>query len=146
MKVVLDTNVLVTALRSRRGLSRLFLEAALRGRFEMLATPALFFEYEEVLKRPEHLAAMGLTVPLVEEFLNGLATLITPVEVSFLWRPQLTDAADEMVLEAAVNGRADWIITYNVRHFRVAAVRFGIRVSHPKAALPFFPEVNRAEE
>lgn len=146
MDIVLDTNVLVTALRSRCGLSRRFLEAVLQGQLGTLATPALFFEYEEVLKRPEHVAAMGLTVALVDEFLSGLATLIKPVEVAFLWRPQLTDPADEMVLEAAVNGRAAWIITYNVRHFRVAAVRFGIHVGTPKAALPFFPEVLDAQK
>jgi putative PIN family toxin of toxin-antitoxin system len=146
VRVVLDTNVLVAALRSKSGPSREWVRAALQRQIALLASVPLFLEYEEVLKRPEHLRAAGLSVALVDEFLAGLAGIITPVEVSYLWRPQLVDPADEMVLEAAVNGMADWIVTYNVRHFAVAAKRFGINMGGPAAALPDLQEVVHAQK
>ena len=90
-----------------------------------LATPALFLEYEEVLKRPEQLAATGLAVADIDRALSGLASIIEPVTIRFGWRPQLDDAGDEMVLETAINGRADSIVTFNRRDFarRRAALR-----------------------
>jgi hypothetical protein len=63
-----------------------------------LATPPLFLEYEEVLKRPEQRLAHGLALELIDEFLAEFSALIEPVEVHFSWRPQLRDANDEMVL------------------------------------------------
>lgn len=66
--------------------------------------------------------------------LGSLAAVLEPVETYFRWRPQLTDPADEMVLEAAINGRAETIVTFNTRHFS-AAGRFGISVMLPAAAL-----------
>ena len=73
----------------------------------------------------------GLTLEAVDELLGELAALIEPVEVHLLWRPQLRDPDDEMVLEAAINGRADALVTYNIRDFRGAAPRFGIRLMQP---------------
>jgi putative PIN family toxin of toxin-antitoxin system len=132
MKVVLDTNILVAALRSKSGFARLWLRMAFEGRISVLASVPLFLEYEDVLKRPEHLAATGLLKPaLVDEFLDGLAYIAVPVLVSYLWRPQLSDPADEMVLETAVNGGADWIITYNVRDFTGITEKFGVGVAGP---------------
>ncbi|CAL1242116.1 Putative toxin-antitoxin system toxin component, PIN family (plasmid) [Candidatus Methylocalor cossyra] len=129
-----DTNILVAALRSKSGPSRAWMRAALKREVEILASVPLFLEYEAVLKRPEHLLATGLLkTELVDDFLAGLAGVVTPVEVSYLWRPQLTDPGDEMVLEAAVNGRADWIVTYNVRDFAVAARRFKLNIGGPGA-------------
>lgn len=141
MRVVLDTNVLVAALRSKSGPSRAWVRAALRREVEILVSVPLFLEYEAVLKRPEHLLATGLLkTELVDEFLAGLAGAVTPVDVSYLWRPQLADPADEMVLEAAVNGQADWIVTYNVRDFAAAAKRFKLNVGGPGAVWPRLSE------
>ena len=137
MKVVLDTNVVLAALRSKNGLSRKWLQAALTGTIEMLVSIPLFLEYEDILKRPEHLTATGLTVELVNEFLNGLSNVIIPVEISYLWRPQLNDPKDEMVLEAAVNGQADWIISYNVKDFAKAARYFSINIGTPHTVWTF---------
>ena len=67
----------------------------------------------------------------IDRFLTALASACEPVAVCFQWRPQLRDAGDEMVLEAAVNGRADALVTYNVRDFAPAAGRFGLRVLRP---------------
>ena len=95
------------------------------------ARSMLFLEYEDVLKRPEQRQVSGLTLEAVDELLGELAALIEPVEVHLLWRPQLRDPDDEMVLEAAINGRADALVTYNIRDFRGAAPRFGIRLMQP---------------
>jgi predicted nucleic acid-binding protein len=84
-----------------------------------------------VLSRPEQRAAFGLTLPEVRDFLDGLATVTIPIALNFLWRPQLQDASDEMVLEAAVNGMATALVTWNVRDFKPAAGKFGLRVTLP---------------
>jgi predicted nucleic acid-binding protein len=88
-------------------------------------------EYEAVLTRPAQLEAIGLTAPEVEAVLDALAAVAEPVALRFLWRPQLKDAGDEMVLETAVNGAADRIATFNTRHLAEAAGVFGIRVARP---------------
>jgi len=99
--------------------------------FEPLATPALFLEYEEVIYREEHRVVHGLSDELLEEFLLGLAAMMTPVRVYYQWRPQMMDADDELVLEAALNGRADKIVTHNLRDFLSAGSRFGLSVVTP---------------
>lgn len=135
MKCVLDTDILVAGLRSRTGASRQLLLLLGQGRFEALASVAMMLEYESVLKRPENLRAANLTAAEIESFLDSMSLQITPVTPFFLWRPQLRDPADEHVLEAAVNGQAEVIVTFNLRHFRTAAGRFGIAVLRPGAVL-----------
>jgi predicted nucleic acid-binding protein len=100
-----------------------------------LATPPLFLEYEDVLKRPEHRLVHGLSSEEVDEFLRELAALIEPVELHFRWRPQVHDSNDEMVLEAAINGDADALVTYNTSNFSAAAERFDLPVLTPAAVL-----------
>ncbi len=130
-RVVLDTDVIVTALRSVTGGSNAVLREAAHGRITPLVTPALFLEYEAVLKRPEQRLVHGLGLRDIDRFLAALAAACEAVEVSFQWRPQLSDANDEMVLETAVNGQADALITHNVRDFVRGAERFGLRVLRP---------------
>lgn len=84
-----------------------------------------------MLKRPAQLAVSGLSLADVDIALDALAALIEPVETHLSWRPQLPDPDDEMVLEAAINGRADALVTCNTAHFRVAAARFGLRLARP---------------
>ena len=130
-RVVLDTSVVASALRSQHGASHKLLGLVADRRLVPLATPALFLEYEDVLKRPEQRAVSGLTLVQVDAVLAALASVIEPVEVRFAWRPQLADAGDEMVLDAAVNGRADALVTHNVGDFARAAPRFGLIVLRP---------------
>ena len=130
-RVVLDTDIIVTALRSATGGSNAVLREAAHGRLTPLVTPALFLEYEAVLKRPEQRLAHGLGLRDIDHFLAALASGCEAVEVSFQWRPQSSDPNDEMVLETAVNGRADALITHNVRDFAKGAARFGLRVLRP---------------
>ena len=77
----------------------------------------MFLEYEEVLTRPEHLARSEITTEDVENALDVLAGVAEPVEPHFLWRPRARDADDDMVLEAAINGYSDAIVTFNTRDF-----------------------------
>jgi len=135
MKYVLDTNVLVAGLRSRTGASRQLLMALYRGQFRALISVAIMLEYEAVLTRPEHLTAFHLSRDEVVRFLDGMTYLLTPVTPFYLWRPQLKDPADEIMLETAVNGGADAIVTFNIKHFLPAAAKFGLDVILPGEAL-----------
>lgn len=133
MRLAVDTDVLVAAVRSRRGASRAWINAVLRGEVALLLSVPLALQYEAVLTRREHLAASGATVAQIESLLDALCAVCVPVEVSFLWRPMLRDPNDEMVLEVAVNGRADWLLTFNERDF-AGAKRLGITVERPGSA------------
>ena len=96
-----------------------------------LATAALFLEYEDVLKRPEQRSVSGLTLVEIDGTLAALAAALEPVEVRFIWRPQLSDPDDEMVLEAAVNGQAVALVTHNLADFKAIASKFGLLVVPP---------------
>jgi len=133
-RAVLDTSILVAALRSRAGASNAVLRAVALGRVTPLISPALFLEYEDVLKRPEHQAVHGLDHDGVDRFLAALASAAQPVDCHFRWRPQLRDPGDEMVLEVAVNGNAQALVTHNVRDFVVAKM-FQLRVIRPAQLL-----------
>lgn len=119
--------MIVAGLRSQKGASWRVLEHADRAFFVVAASPALFLEYEQVLKRSDH----RLAHDMVDGFLSELAKKIEPVQVRFVWRPQLTDPDDEMVLEAAINGHVDGIVTHNKRDFEAASRRFGLKVWTP---------------
>lgn len=129
--IILDTNVLVAALRSRSGWSRQMLSQVLRLELVAGVSVPLFIEYESVLQRAEQRAAFGLSISEVDTFLSGLASVLQPIDISFLWRPQLKDPADEMVLEAAVNGQCSHLITWNMRDFAQAAPKFKLKLSTP---------------
>ena len=101
----------------------------------MLASVPLFVEYEAVLSRREHREAAGLSEREIAIVLDALAALVEPVENFFLWRPQVRDENDDMVLEAAVNGRADALVTYNERDFTPAAARFALTLARPPQIL-----------
>jgi len=135
LALVLDTDVVVAALRSSRGASRQLLLGALDGSFQLLLSVPLILEYEAVLNRPEHLAACGLNAAEIGRVLDDLAGIARPVSLSFRWRPRLSDPNDDMVLETAVNGNADAIVTFNQRDFEAAVRDFGCAVILPGAAL-----------
>jgi len=135
MRLVLDTDVLVAAFRSERGASRELLIAALDERFVLLASTALWVEYEAVLTRREQLKAMRLNAAEVRDVLAALAAVAEPVPIHFLWRPVLADAEDEHVLELAMNGRADMLVTFNQDDFREASRTFQVEIITPATAL-----------
>ncbi len=132
---MLDTDSVVAAMRSPAGASAAVVRAARWTNVTLLVSVPLAIEYEAVCRRPEHRLASGLSVSEVDVFLNALIGMAEPVETHFLWRPQLRDPNDEMVLEAAVNGRADALVTFNVRDYGTAAAQFGVEVLLPREAM-----------
>lgn len=135
MRLVLDTNVVVAGVRSRTGASNPLLIAGFKGRFRWCCSVPLFYEYEDVLNRAEFLLEAGMTREEIGHFLTDLAAMVSPVDLHFLWRPQLRDPGDEIVLETAVNARAGAFVTHNAKDFGSAPGRFGIEVLPPAEAL-----------
>ncbi|MBL8291277.1 MAG: PIN domain-containing protein, partial [Bryobacterales bacterium] len=120
MRIVLDTDVVGAAMRSPKGACAAILKAASLGLVALLVSVPLALEYEAICSDAEHRLASGLSDAEVRLFLDAVIGLAQPVQSFFLWRPQLRDPGDEMVLEAAVNGRADAIVTFNRRDYGTA--------------------------
>ena len=135
MRIVADTDVIVAAMRSPSGASAAILRAVRRERVELLLSVPLAMEYEAVCLRPEHQMAAGLSEQQVRIFVDAVLAMAQPVKIHFLWRPQLRDPADEMVLETAVNGRADLLVTFNARDYGTVPRQFGIEIMTPRLAL-----------
>ena len=129
MRVVLDTCILLSALRSSSGASHRIVKSLPNSNFRPLISTPVFFEYEEVLRRPKQFP--HLTAKEIEDFLDFIASACDHVRINFLWRPHLPDPDDDLILELAVSGRADAIITFNQRDF-VGSDQFGIRVISPR--------------
>jgi len=132
---VIDTDVVVAAMRSPRGASAELLRRIDGGKAVMLLTVALALEDEAICTLAEHRLASGLSASDAALYVDGLIALAEPVRAFFRWRPQLRDPGDELVLEAAVNGQADAIVTFNESHLREARKSFGIEVIRPAEAL-----------
>lgn len=131
---VVDTDVMVAALRSDRGASRQLLLAALNRQFELLLLVPLMLECE-ALTRPEHLTACGLSATDIGRVLDDLAAVARAVRLAFRWRPRLSDPDDDIVLETAINGRAIAIVTFNRRDFVSGTIGFRCAVISPATAL-----------
>ena len=131
-KIVIDTNVLVAALRSKRGASSLLLRLVGSGKFEINVSVPIVFEYEEVDKRTA--LEVGIPVETVDALVDYLCTVAVHREIHFLWRPYLRDMDDDFVLELAVESQCDAIVTYNKRDFE-GIDRFGLRAITPKEFL-----------
>ena len=126
---------MVAAFRSAHGASRRCLLLGLDRRLTLLVSTPLLLEYETVLTRPEHLTACGASADDTAMVLDDVVASSHWVRLDYLWRPQLRDADDEMVLETAVNGGADALVTFNLADLAGAAVRFGIRALRPAAVI-----------
>jgi putative PIN family toxin of toxin-antitoxin system len=122
-------------MRSPTGASAAIIRKARRGKIALLLSVPLAMEYEAVCVRPEHQLAAGLSEQEVRIFVDAVIAMAEPVKIHYLWRPQLRDPSDEMVLETAVNGRANLLITFNVRDYGTAPARFGIEVRTPREAV-----------
>ncbi|HEV8433619.1 MAG TPA: putative toxin-antitoxin system toxin component, PIN family [Thermoanaerobaculia bacterium] len=126
--VVLDTNVLVAAVRSRRGASFELLSRLAEGEYEVAVSVSLVLEYEDALLR--HVSSSPLTERDVRDLIDYICEVAVRQTVFFLWRPTLRDPGDDLILELAVAAKCDGIVTHNTRDFR-GAERFGIRVLTP---------------
>lgn len=139
-RLVLDTNVLITALCNQNGASHLLIRWALADRIVLLASPALWLEYEAVIKRPEIRLRHGIALENLDVVLDTLAAHVEPVHLSYLWRPQLRDPNDEMVLETALNAGADALVTFNTKDFAEAVKRFNLKLLTPSECMKFTGE------
>lgn len=135
--VVLDTNVIVSGLRSRRGASFRVLSLVGSGAFDHCMSVTLAFEYEDSVRRPD--SGIRLSDHAVKDVLDFLCSSARRVKIHFLWRPVLPDSKDDMVLEVAVHGACEAIVTYNVRDFR-GCERFGVRAIRPQQFLSMIGE------
>ena len=137
-QVVLDTNVLVAALRSRQGASHWLLRLVGDPRFRINLSVPLVLEYEDVLKRPD--AGHPLSAEEVDDVLNFLCASAGLREIFYLWRPVLPDPKDDFVLELAVESGCDYIVTFNTRDF-AGAEKFGVLAIRPQEFLRELGEI-----
>jgi putative PIN family toxin of toxin-antitoxin system len=128
LRVVLDTNVIVSALRSSRGASFALLEHLEQGDFQVAVSVPLVLEYEDVLLRKP--VAAALSAADVRDFLDGLCTIAHRQPIFFLWRPLLSDPKDDMIAEVAVAAECAAIVTHNIRDFA------GLHTSNVKVLTP----------
>ena len=133
--MVLDTSVPITALRSSGGAAAETLRLVLLGELVILMDYKLACEYRDVALRGEQLSALGKTREDVAQVLDMLEAVAEPVRVVNRYAPLSTDANDDMVLEVAINGRADAIVTNNLKHFSKAAKPFGLPILKPAELL-----------
>jgi putative PIN family toxin of toxin-antitoxin system len=133
--VVIDTSVLITALRSHAGAAAEVIRKVLRGDLETLMDFKMACEYRDVALRAKHLHASGKSRSETEAVLDALEAIAVPVLVAFRYRPLSPDPEDDMVLDVAINGNADVIVTNNTKHFREAAECFHMQVLTPAELL-----------
>lgn len=132
MRVVIDTNVLVAAIRSRGGSSFALLFQVGSGAFELAVSVSLVLEYESVLLR--HISESALSEREIRDVIDFVCENAIWQEIFFLWRPFLRDANDDLILELAFAAGCDAVVTHNVRDFS-GAERLGIRVITPATFL-----------
>ena len=138
-QVVLDTNVLVAALRSKHGASYRLLHSLGDGRWRPNVTVAVVLEYEAVLKRS--CGEVNLTEPDIDDLLDAICSQAGLNRLYFLWRPVACDPDDDLILEAAISSHSDFIITFNTRDFSDSA-RFGIHCLTPREFLILLDELS----
>jgi len=137
-QVVVDTNVILAALRSRRGASHRLLSLIRDGRWQMNLSVPLFLEYEDVVKRPD--SGLSLSAAEIDDILDFICAEANLREIFYLWRPVLPDPKDDFILELAVESQCDYIVTFNVRDF-AGAEKFGIEVITPQEFLRKLGEI-----
>lgn len=136
--IVLDTNVIIAALRSKKGASNKLLSLVGTHKFEIHDSVALILEYEDVIQR--HRVELELSQDDVSDFIDALCSMAHHHKIYFLWRPTLSDAGDEFILELAVTARCKYIVTHNVGDFKNLD-KFGIQAITPRDFLQIIREV-----
>lgn len=137
-RIVIDTNVFISALRSRRGASFKLLSMLGGNAFDISVSVPLVLEYETLAKRQAR--TLGLDASTIDDILDYVCQVARRREIFFLWRPFLKDPNDDLVLELAVESESEFIITYNRRDF-VGIETFGIKVLTPKELLQKLGEI-----
>lgn len=138
IQIVVDTNVFVTALRSKQGASYKLLQLIKKGVFKLNLSVPLAVEYEAVAKRT--IGEITLDENEVDDILDFVISKANHQQIFYLWRPELNDPGDDMVLELAVAANCPYIVTYNVNDFK-SAKKFGITAMTPKEFLQMIGEL-----
>ena len=131
-QIVMDTNIFIAALRSRRGASYKLFMLIDSGKFAVNVSVPLILEYEDAAKRL--VGSIALTTRDIDHILDYVCSVANQRAIFYLWRPFLKDPKDDMVLELAVSANCDFIVTYNQRDFQ-GAEKFGVQVVTPKEFL-----------
>lgn len=118
MKVILDTNVIISAIQAGDQLNRQLLRLAFLGEITPLVSTALFLEYEAITQRSEVMQNCHFTAAQAEQFLDALFSVCQWVDIYFSWRPNLKDEGDNFLIELAVAGNADYLISKNIRDLK----------------------------
>ncbi len=137
-KVVIDTNVFISSLKSKMGASYKLLFEVSKRKFEQNISPALIFEYESVAKRSS--IGIELNDSQINSIIDNICKQSTKCQIFFLWRPFLKDPKDDLVLELAIESQSEFIITYNLNDFK-GVEKFGIKVLTPKVFLELIGEL-----
>lgn len=133
MRVVIDTNVLVAAMRSKTGASRRLITLLTSDTFEPAMSVALYLEYLDVMTREENIPP-GVTDKEMVQFVREILSYSHKQGIYFKWRPTLKDADDDFVLELAIASQSEYIITFNEKDFRNIEL-FGIEAILPSSFL-----------
>ena len=132
MIVTIDTNVIFSALYSKRGASHQILKLVLDEKIKLALSPQVYFEYWDVLARKENLEKLNLSMPEIETILDLIALLAKKHFIYFLLRPNLIDENDNMIFECAFASNSDYLITSNIKDFRNTELKgFGFKVITP---------------
>ena len=138
IQIVLDTNILYSALRSRNGASFLLLSLLPSEKFSLNVSVPLILEYEEVLKRSE--SELNFTLEELDQILNNLCAMANRHDVFYLWRPLLRDPGDDLILELAVKANCSYIVTYNKQDFK-GVDAFGVKIVDAREFLQIIGEL-----
>ena len=128
INVVIDTNVLISALRSKQGASHKLLLLLADDAFTPNVSVPLFVEYESVAKRTGLLS--GLDSNIINSILDYFLSKSKIRKIFYLWRPFLKDQKDDLVLEVAVESQSEFIITFNTSDFS-GCEKFGVKIVTP---------------
>jgi len=139
-RVVIDTNVFISSLKSKIGASYKLLYQVPKQKFEQCVSPTLIFEYESVAKRESQ--NIPLTSKDIDIILDMICEWSIKCEIFFLWRPMLKDPNDDFILELAIESKSEFIITYNKNDFK-GVEKFGIKTLTPQEFLKLLGELSK---
>lgn len=124
-KIVIDTNVLIGALVGKKyGANRKLIELCFKGKFQPLINNTLFVEYEDVASRDEIIIKSPYSDIEISEFFDAFYSICQWTKIYYLWRPNLNDENDNYLVELAVAGNAEAIISHNTRDFQMSQLKF----------------------
>lgn len=133
MQIVIDTNIFIASLYSRRGYAYALFSQIDNENFEINLSTPLILEYEDVAKRM--LTKLSISGQDIDAIIDYICTIGNKRKIFYLWRPFLKDSKDDMVLELAVTANCDYIVTYNKKDFEQVKEQFGISIVTPNEFL-----------